>query len=56
MIATDAAIDITSSQRSKKLLAYEAMEAMKKFSPFPKEYDYEAVREEAFAEKYGYFD
>ena len=43
-------------ESSKKMRAYEAMEAMKKSSPFPKDYDYETVREEAFTEKYGRFD
>jgi len=56
MIAANAVIDVKHSQKSKKIIAYEAMEAMKKFSPFPKDYDYEAVIKEALAEKYGYFN
>ncbi|MBR0234309.1 MAG: type II toxin-antitoxin system Phd/YefM family antitoxin [Synergistaceae bacterium] len=43
-------------RKSKKILAYEAMEEMKKRSPFPENYDYETEREEAFVEKYGHID
>ena len=43
-------------RKSKKILAYEAMEEMKKRSPFPKNYNYEFEREEAFVEKYGHID
>ena len=42
--------------RSRKMRAYEAMEAMKRRSPFPKDFDYEKAREEALTEKYGRFD
>lgn len=42
--------------KSKKLRAYEDMEKMKQLSPFPKDYDYDAIREEAFTEKYGSFN
>ncbi len=43
-------------EKSKKLKAYYNMEAMKKLSHFPVDYDYNAVRDEAFAEKYGNFN
>lgn len=49
-------ISTTSSQKSKKLSAYEAMETMKKSSHFPKDYDCEAIRDEAIIEKYGCFN
>lgn len=42
--------------KSKKLRAYEDMEKMKQLSYFPKDYDYDAIREEAFTEKYGSFN
>ncbi|MCR5347849.1 MAG: hypothetical protein K6E38_08725 [Fretibacterium sp.] len=41
---------------SKKMQAYEAMEAMKRRSPFPGDYDYKTVREDAFSEKHRRFD
>lgn len=39
-----------------KMRIYEAMEAMKRRSPFPRDYDPNAAREAAFEEKYGRFD
>ncbi len=43
-------------ERAKKMRAYKAMEALKRSSPFPRDYDCDAVREKAFSEKYGRFD
>ncbi|MBQ9564543.1 MAG: hypothetical protein IJU98_03045 [Synergistaceae bacterium] len=48
--------DRTTQKREEKWRAYEAMETMKKRSPFPKDYDYDAAREEAFLERHGRFD
>lgn len=41
---------------SEKRQAFLRMEEMKKTNLFPKNYDYEKVREEAMAEKYGRFN
>ncbi|MBR0519082.1 hypothetical protein IJJ97_04755 [bacterium] len=43
-------------QKSKKILAYEAMENMKKKSHFPKNFNYENELREGIIEKHGYFD
>ncbi|MBR1599373.1 MAG: hypothetical protein IJ661_10765 [Lachnospiraceae bacterium] len=45
-----------SDEASEKRQAFLRMEEMKKTHPFPKNYDYEKVREEAMAEKYGRFN
>lgn len=38
---------------NRKQTAFKKMEAMRKESPFPKDFDYEKAREEAVSEKYG---
>lgn len=43
-------------QKTKKILAYEAMENMKKKSHFPKDFNYEDELIEGITEKYGNFD
>jgi len=43
-------------EKTKKILAYEAMENMKKKSHFPKDFNYENELQEGIIKKYGYFD
>lgn len=43
-------------QKTKKMLAYEAMENMKKKSYFPKDFNYENELREGISEKYGNLD
>ena len=47
---------VINQQKTKKMLAFEAMEQMKIDFPFLKDLDWEAEREQAMIEKYGYFD
>ncbi|MBR2209394.1 MAG: hypothetical protein IJ859_11355 [Synergistaceae bacterium] len=42
-------------QKTRKMLAFEALEELRKNSPFPKDFDYKAEVAQAIDEKYGYF-
>ena len=44
------------SAKKQKMLAFEALEELRKNSPFPKDFDYKAEIEQAIDEKYGYFN
>ena len=44
------------SAKNKKMLAFEALEELRKNSPFPKDFDYKTEIEQAIDEKYGYFN
>ena len=43
-------------QKTKKMIAYELMENMKKKSHFPKDFNYDSELREGIIEKYGNFD
>ena len=47
---------VITQQKTKKMLAFEALEELRKNSPFPKNFDYKAEIEQAIDAKYGYFD
>ena len=47
---------VIAQQKTKKMLAFEAMEELRKNSSFPKDFDYKAEIEQAIDEKYGYFN
>ncbi len=56
VVKKNAKLSEKSDEISEKRQAFLRMEEMKKTNPFPKNYDYEKVREEAMGEKYGRFN